>query len=126
MPFRSPGNPDAGGGFTAPLVYLSGGEKPLEKPQGQDAVPRKASGRPAHEPTEATRREVRGAAARFIPHGAIAALVEISRKTLLKHHQEELALGDAQGCARGAMALSKLIEEGSEKGSAHDLLEIAR
>ena len=24
------------------------------------------------------------------------------------------------------MALSKLIEEGSEKGSAHDLLEIAR
>jgi hypothetical protein len=37
-----------------------------------------------------------------------------------------LALGDAQGCARGAMALSKLIEEGSEKGSAHDPLEIAR
>ena len=122
MPFRSPDNPDAGGVFTAPLVYLSGGEKP----HGQDAVPRKASGRPAHEPTEATRREVRGAVARFIPHGAIAALVEISRKTLLKHHQEELALGDAQGCARGAMALSKLIEEGSEKGSAHDLLEIAR
>jgi hypothetical protein len=63
VPFRSPDNPDAGGVFTAPLVYLSGGEKP----HGQDAVPRKASGRPAHEPTEATRREVRRAAARFIP-----------------------------------------------------------
>ena len=86
---------------------------------------RNSRGRPAHQPTEATRREVRGAAA-FIPHEAIAALVGISNKTLLKHYREELDLGDAQGCARGAMALSKLIEEGSERGSAHDLLEIAR
>ncbi len=48
-------------------------------------------GRPAHEPTEATRREIRGAAARFIPHDAIVALIGVTRKTLTKHYQEELA-----------------------------------
>ncbi len=77
---------------------------------------RNSRGRPAHQPTEATRREVRGAAA-FIPHEAIAALVGISNKTLLKHYREELDLGDAQGCLRGAKALSQLIEDGSERRS---------
>jgi hypothetical protein len=67
-----------------------------------ESLPSPVGGRPAHQPTEATRREGRGAAARFIPHHAIAALVGISNKTLLKHYREELDLGDAQGCARGA------------------------
>ena len=142
----APANPGAGRFFPPPLCTYWAGKNPLEKPPGPEPIleavpqpvpmltapnvqaefiPRNLGGRPAHQPTEATRREVRGAAA-FIPHEAIAALVGISNKTLLKHYREELDLGDAQGCARGAMVLSKLIEEGSEKGSAHDLLEIAR
>ncbi len=99
---------------------------PPINPLRRQACRTPAGGRPVHVPTDAIRREVELNAAALIPQEHIAALVGISRKTLLKHYQEEFALGDAQGCARGAMALSKLIEEGSEKGSAHDLLEIAR
>ena len=43
--------------------------------------------RPAHVPTDAIRREVEINAAALIPQEHIAALVGISRKTLLKHYQ---------------------------------------
>ncbi len=117
MPTDTPDSPGAGGVF-------SGGA--ASKPPEAEHLPSPGAGRPAHVPSDAIRREIEINAAALIPQEHIAALVGISRKTLLKHYQEELALGDAQGCARGAMALSKLIEEGSKKGSAHDLLEIAR
>ena len=48
---------------------------------------------------------------------AIAALIRIAKKTLLKQYREELDLGDAQGCLRGAKALSQLIEDGSKRRS---------
>ncbi len=109
--------PRRGGVFPAPLAHLSTGEKPREIfPVEAEPARRNVGGRLAHQPTEATRREVRGAAA-FIPHEAITALVGISNKTLLKHYREELDLGDAQGCLRGAKALSQLIEDGSERRS---------
>ena len=92
-----------------------------------ESLPSPVGGRPTHVPTDAIRREVEINAAALIPQEHIAALVgNIQEDPAQALPEEELALGDAQGCARGAMALSKLIEEGSEKGSAHDPLEIAR
>ena len=91
-----PADPAAGEVFPAPLAHLSGREISREiLPAEVKPALRKTAGHPAHEPTEATRREVRGAAARFIPHDAIVALIGVTRKTLTKHHPTELAHGSA-------------------------------
>ncbi len=76
-------------------------------------------GRPAHAPTEESRRQVEILASRLMPQEAIAAIVGICDDTLRKHYAEELRKGDAEGCLKIAKSLDKLLESGSEKAILH-------
>jgi hypothetical protein len=62
----------------------------------QELVTRNPGGRPPHQLTDAQRREAEGYASNFMPHGAIAAMLGVSKTTLLKHYGEELDRGDAK------------------------------
>lgn len=57
------------------------------------ALAKKPNGRPAHVPTDETRRQVEKLAAYGITHDSIAGIVGISDETLRKHYATELALG---------------------------------
>ncbi len=54
---------------------------------------KKATGRPAHQPTAATRRKVTNAAAGGMAHEEIAIALGIHRHTLVKYYEHELSTG---------------------------------
>ena len=72
-------------------------------------------GRPPHQPTEASRRQVRALAAYGIPQDEIATVVGISKPTLEKHYREELDNGHVKANVKVAENLyRKATGEGRE------------
>src|ERR671916_3535222 len=63
------------------------------------------TGRPPHEPTEATRRQVRALAAYGIPQDEIGKVIGISKPTLERHYREELDRGEVEANAKVAESL---------------------
>lgn len=57
---------------------------------------RKKAGRPAHKPTEETRKMVTALAGFSIPQETISQVLDISRNTLMKHYRTELRHGEAK------------------------------
>ena len=69
--------------------------------------------RPAHQPSEKTRKLAEEASGLGLPHDQIAALIGISDETLRKHYEIELALGKARASAQVAKTLfNKAVQQG--------------
>jgi len=65
-------------------------------------------GRPAFQPTDAQRRQVKAMAAYGIPHFDIAKVLECDEKTLRKHFWAELETGGIEANARVAENMFKI------------------
>lgn len=57
---------------------------------------KKSAGRPAHEPTEQSRRTVEVLAGMAIPSEKIAEVLDITKPTLRKHYRRELDVGGSK------------------------------
>src|SRR4051794_35682031 len=68
-------------------------------------------GRPAHTPTEATRRQVEAMATYGIPQLDIARVVGISKNTLEKHYRDELDLAASKANAMVGQNLFRMATE---------------
>ena len=64
-------------------------------------------GRPPHQPTEATRKQVKALAAYGIPQEEIGKVVGVSKPTLERHYREELDRGELEANAKVAESLFK-------------------
>ncbi|MEY3773876.1 MAG: hypothetical protein RLZZ129_656 [Verrucomicrobiota bacterium] len=64
-------------------------------------------GRPAHQPTEAGRKQVESMAGYGIPADDIAMSLEISKPTLIKHYRRELDMGHIKANSAVAQSLYK-------------------
>ena len=64
-------------------------------------------GRPSHEPTESTRKQVESMAGYGIPEADIALSLEISAPTLRKHYRRELDMGHIKANSAIAQSLFK-------------------
>jgi DNA-binding XRE family transcriptional regulator len=62
-------------------------------------------GRPPHEPSEASRRQVRALAAYGIPQDEIARVIGVSKPTLEKHYRPELDRAETEANAKVAESL---------------------
>lgn len=110
--------------------------KPKPQPAGQipglpppSPPPKKkhTGGRPAHVPTDATRRTV--SMGKFIgyTHDQIARLLEIDLKTLLKHYQEELERGSERiGAAVAGNLLAIATQQQDRKAALTACIFIAK
>ena len=63
------------------------------------------SGRPPHQPTEATRKQVKALAAYGVPQDEIGRVIGISKPTLERHYREELDRGEVEANAKVAESL---------------------
>ncbi len=64
-------------------------------------------GRPAHEPTPTSRRNVEALAGYGVPEAEIAGVVAVDPKTLRKHYRDELDTGSIKANSRIAESLYK-------------------
>ncbi len=72
-------------------------------------------GRPPHEPTEATRRQVKALAAYGIQQDEIGRVIGISKPTLEKHYRDELDRAEVEANAKVAESLfKKAMGDGSQ------------
>src|SRR3712207_5833975 len=72
-------------------------------------------GRPPHQPTEATRKQVKALAAYGVPQDEIGKVIGISKPTLEKHYREELDRAAIEANARVAESLfRKATSEGAQ------------
>lgn len=62
-------------------------------------------GRPPHQPTEATRKQVKALAAYGVPQDEIGRVIGISKPTLERHYREELDRGEVEANAKVAESL---------------------
>src|SRR5919107_4365711 len=62
-------------------------------------------GRPPHQPTEATRKQVKALAAYGVPQDEIGKVIGISKPTLERHYREELDRGEVEANAKVAESL---------------------
>jgi DNA invertase Pin-like site-specific DNA recombinase len=62
-------------------------------------------GRPPHEPTESTRRQVKALAAYGIPQDEIGRVIGVSKPTLEKHYRDELDRAEVEANAKVAESL---------------------
>lgn len=93
---------------TRPAV---GAEKPSSK-----------GGRPAHAPTEESRRQVEAMALRFLSQKSIAAIIGLSEDTLRKHYPAELDIGGA----RAELAVRDGLHKLAQKGNARALIHLSK
>lgn len=76
-------------------------------------------GRPAHQPTDAARKQVESMAGYGIPAEDIAMSLEISKPTLQKHYRRELDMGHIKANSAVAQSLfKKATGEGSQSVTA--------
>ena len=75
-------------------------------------------GRPAHEPTAATRGAVESMVAYGIPQVDIAASIGITKPTLRKHYADEIATAATKANARVAQTLYKIATDPNHKSCA--------
>lgn len=72
-------------------------------------------GRPPHQPTEATRKQVKALAAYGIPQEEIGRVIGVSKPTLERHYREELDRGELEANAKVAESLfRKATGEGAQ------------
>jgi hypothetical protein len=72
-------------------------------------------GRPPHQPTEATRKQVKALAAYGVPQEEIGKVIGISKPTLERHYREELDRGEVEANAKVAESLyRKATSDGSQ------------
>lgn len=69
-------------------------------------------GRPPHEPTDETRRQVTALAGYGLNQQQIAAIIGIGRSTLQTHYQEELDSGKAKASAKVAQTAYEMAISG--------------
>ena len=62
-------------------------------------------GRPPHQPSEATRKQVKALAAYGVPQEEIGKVIGISKPTLERHYREELDRGEVEANAKVAESL---------------------
>ncbi len=72
---------------------------------------------PSHKPTAKLRAEVEAYATVGVPHKMIAALINTSDNTLLKHYARELEVGKAKATAQVAKTLFQLATVGKNLGA---------
>lgn len=76
-------------------------------------------GRPPHEPTESTRRQVKALAAYGIPQDEIGRVIGVSKPTLEKHYRDELDRAEVEANAKVAESLfRKAMGDGSQSVTA--------
>lgn len=81
--------------------------------------PKNKGGRPPHQPTDATRKQVQSMAGYGIPEEDIALTLEISPPTLRKHYRRELDMGHIMATSQVAQSLfKKATGEGSQSVTA--------
>ncbi len=85
---------------------------PKEEDWTAEAAPARR-GRPPHQPTGETRRQVEAMAALFLSQESMGAILGISDDTLRRHYPAELARGGAQGQHAIASGLHRLMEKGN-------------
>ncbi len=77
------------------------------------------TGRPPHEPTEATRKQVKALAAYGVPQDEIGKVIGISKPTLEKHYREELDRAQIEANAKVAESLfRKAMGDGAQSVTA--------
>jgi hypothetical protein len=72
-------------------------------------------GRPPHQPSEATRKQVQALAAYGVPQEEIGKVIGISKPTLERHYRQELDRGEVEANAKVAESLyRKATSDGSQ------------
>ena len=80
-------------------------------------------GRPPHQPTEATRKQVKALAAYGVPQDEIGRVIGISQADAGGHYREELDRGEVKANAKVAESLyRKATGDGAAGGHRRDLL----
>ena len=109
-PPRGPWAPSPGVTITAPVDF-----GPMFRRPESGASADVDMGRPAHEPSPTSRRQVEALAAYGIPEIDIAGVIGIDPKTLRKHYRQELDYGHVRANAKVAENLyRKAIGDGRE------------
>ena len=73
--------------------------------------------RQAHQPTDQQRRQVEAMAGYGVPIKQIAAIMDMSDNTLMKHYRKELDAGDAKATAKVAETLYRKAVEDRDTAS---------
>ena len=68
-------------------------------------MPKDKTGRPPHQPTEATRKQVKALSAYGIPQDEIGKVIGVSKPTLEKHYRDELDRAQSEVNAKVAESL---------------------
>jgi hypothetical protein len=79
--------------------------RPVNEASGLSPMSRRKGGRPPHEPTEATRKQVKALAAYGVPQDEIGRVIGISKPTLERHYRDELDRGEVEANAKVAESL---------------------
>ena len=94
-------------------------DKPLPKKAGKDLAPsKKGRGRPPHEPTDVTRKQVEMCCGMGWNHDQIARFMCISDETLRRHYKHELSVGKGQILYKVAQSLYEMALDPNHRSAA--------